>query len=177
MNHHGTSPRARRSILGVCVAAAAILAAPCTSSAGSDIATPDSPSGPAFKRGMWHFVRTLEMVVSANVRHTLSSQEMTRCVDPTEAMKATFSTGSIGSCTSTKPEKADNRYTFANRCDYMGPAKTTITVVSDAAYSEQNEFRAGDYSRIDLVVAKRIGDCAAEPSKAARPMRTTSNEL
>jgi hypothetical protein len=117
------------------------------------------------------------MVVNDRIRHPLSSQEMTRCVDPTEAMKATFSTGSIGSCTSTKPEKADNRYTFANRCDYLGPAKTTITVVSDAAYSEQNEFQAGDYSRVDLVVAKRIGDCAAEPSKASRPMRTTSNEL
>lgn len=163
-------------MFGACVAVAAILAVPSTSSAGSD-ATPDTLGGPAFKRGMWHFVRTLEMVVSDNVRHTLSSQEMTRCVDPTEAMKATFSTGSVGSCTSTKPEKADNRYTFANRCDYLGPAKTTITVVSDAAYSEQNEFQAGDYSRVDLVVAKRIGDCAAEPSKTAKPMRTTSNEL
>jgi hypothetical protein len=177
MDRSKTSPRAGRLIFAACVAAAAILAVPGTSWAGSEAATSESSGGPVFKRGMWHFVRTLEMVVADKVRHTLSSQEMTRCVDPTEAMNATFSTGDVGTCRSSKPEKAANRYTFANRCDYMGPARTTITVISDAAYSEQNEIKAGDYSRVDLVIAKRIGDCAADSRKAAKRIEATSSEL
>ena len=84
---------------------------------------------------------------------------MTRCVDPTQAMKATFSSASIGSCHPSKPEKISNKYIFSNRCDYMGPVSTVITVQSDEAYTEVNELRVGQIPRKDLVVAKRIGDC------------------
>src|SRR6478609_11763042 len=54
--------------------------------------------GPTFRKGLWRFVRTLEIVKPQDVRQTLLEQEMTRCVDPTEAMKATFASASIGSC-------------------------------------------------------------------------------
>ena len=48
--------------------------------------------GPTFRKGLWRFVRTLEIVKPQNVRQKLLEREMTRCVDPTHAMKATFST-------------------------------------------------------------------------------------
>jgi len=75
--------------------------------------------GPSFRRGMWHFVRTLDLVVHRKNKQRLLAREMTRCVDPTQSMKATFSSPSVGSCVSSKPERSDNKYTFANRCDHM----------------------------------------------------------
>ena len=87
------------------------------------------------------------------------AREMTRCVDPTHAMKATFSSAPVGNCVSATPERSDNKYTFANRCDYMGPVSTVITVHSDESYTEINELHVGKLPRTELVVAKRIGDC------------------
>src|SRR3954451_17750248 len=87
---------------------------------------------PSFRKGLWRFVRTLDVVRNANknVKYRLVDKEMTRCVDPTQAMKATFSSTHVGSCVSDKPEKVDNSYTFAHRCDYMGAVRTVITVQS-----------------------------------------------
>lgn len=122
-------------------------------------ASAESHQGPTFRKGMWHFVRTLELVVSAKNRQRLLAREMTRCVDPTHAMKVTFSTAPVGNCVSAKPEKSGNKYTFANRCDYMGPVSTVITVHSDESYTEANELTVGKLPRAELVVARRIGDC------------------
>ena len=77
-------------------------------------------------------------------------------------MKATFATASVGNCISSKPEKSDNTYTFANRCDYMGPVSTVITVYSEESYTEVNELTVGKLPRAELVVAKRVGDCQDE---------------
>jgi hypothetical protein len=115
--------------------------------------------GPSFRKGMWHFVRTLELVAHRKTKYRLLEREMTRCVDPTVAMKATFSSPSVGNCVSAKPEKSDNKYTFSNRCDYMGPVNTVITVHSDESYTEVNELTVGKLPRTELVVAKRVGDC------------------
>jgi hypothetical protein len=116
---------------------------------------------PTFRKGMWRFVRTLEIVTHSNVRHKLFKREMTRCVDPTQAMRATFSSASVGNCHSSRPEKISNKYIFSNRCDYMGPVSTVITVLSGDAYIEVNELRVGQMPRTDLVVARRISDCAS----------------
>src|SRR5258708_4139213 len=81
-------------------------------------------AGPRFRRGMWQFERTLEYTgLSPKSPHMTVSgrQEMTRCVDPTEAMKEIFKPSSVGACHSVKPEKLDNRYVFSMRCDYLGP--------------------------------------------------------
>ena len=94
---------------------------------------------------------------------------MTRCVDPTHAMKATFSSSSIGSCHSSRPEKVNNKYIFSNRCDYMGPVSTVITVQSDEAYTEVNQVTVGKLPRTDLVIAKRIGDCREDRAALSQP--------
>lgn len=125
-------------------------------------------SGPTFRKGMWRFVRTLELVSPSNGRQKLLEREMTRCVDPTQAMKATFSTPSIGNCHSSRPEKISNRYVFSNRCDYLGPVSTVITVLSDEAYTEVNEVH-GQAPRMDRVVARRISDCHEDRASLGQP--------
>ncbi|MDH2379946.1 DUF3617 family protein [Bradyrhizobium sp. CER78] len=130
-------------------------------------------SGPSFRKGLWRFIRTLDVGRSANknFKYRVVNAETTRCVDPTFAMKATFSPEPVGSCVSDKPEKVGNRYTFGHRCDYMGTVSTVITVRSDEAYTELNEVSTGENPRTDTVVATRIGDCddagAANSEKSA----------
>src|SRR5215207_2480091 len=110
--------------------------------------------GPRFRKGLWVFKRTLDVVRSANknVKYRLAQNEVTRCVDPTHAMKATFSTAPVGSCISDKPEKVGNKYTFGKRCDYLGAVSTVITVHDDDSYTELNELSAGDSPKTDLVI-------------------------
>lgn len=119
--------------------------------------------GPRFKKGLWVFKRTLDVVRNANknVKYRLAQSEVTRCVDPTHAMKATFASAPVGTCVSEKPEKNGNKYTFGKRCDYLGVVSTVITVHDDDSYTELNDT-FGDSPKTDLVVAKRIGDCSDE---------------
>lgn len=119
---------------------------------------------PSFRKGLWRFIRTLDVVKNANknVKYRVVDREMTRCVDPTHAMKTTFSSAPVGSCVSDKPEKVGNKYTFGHRCDYMGAVSTVITVHSDESYTEVNEVSTGDNPKTDLVTATRIGDCGDE---------------
>ena len=124
--------------------------------------------GPSFRKGLWHFVRTLDLVAHRKNRHRLLERELTACVDPTQAMKATFASPSIGNCVSSKPEKLENKYVFSNRCDYMGPVSTTITVNSDESYTELNELHAGNLPREELVVAQRVGDCLDSSANGVR---------
>jgi hypothetical protein len=137
-----------------CLAIALIAVGPVSSAAKAE-----GFEGPSFRKGMWHFVRTLELVAHQKTKYRLLEREMTRCVDPTVAMKATFSSPPVGNCVSSKPQKSDNKYTFSNRCDFMGPVSTVITVNSDESYTEVNELTVGKLPRTELVVAHRIGDC------------------
>jgi hypothetical protein len=124
--------------------------------ASSSIAQAETSSfdGPSFRKGLWRFARTLEY------QDHVQQRNVTRCVDPTNAMRGTFASPDIGNCRSARAERVANRYTFANRCDYMGPVQTQITVHSDEAYTELNIPKAV-YQPIDKVVARRIGDCEA----------------
>jgi hypothetical protein len=154
-----------------CVLIALIIVGPASSQASAE----EAFQGPSFRKGLWHFVRTLELVAHRKTRHLLLEREMTRCVDPTIAMKATFSSPSVGNCVSAKPEKSDNKYTFSNRCDYMGPVSTVITVHSDESYTELNELTVGQMPREELVIAKRVGDCQEEASGLSHVTRGTVN--
>ena len=69
---------------------------------------------------------------------------------------------------SAKPEKANNKYKFSNRCDFMGPVSTVITVHSKEAYTELNEATAG-LPKSELIVARRIGDCEDGLQSPKRP--------
>jgi len=132
--------------------------------------------GPSFRKGLWHFVRTLDVVRNGNksLKYRLQEREMTRCVDPTLAMKATFAEAPIGTCVSDKPEKVGNKYIFAHRCDYMGAVSTVITVNSAESYTEVNEISFGEHPRTDKVVAHRIGDCQDDKAQiSARAPATT----
>ena len=116
--------------------------------------------GPSFKKGLWRFQRTVEVPLGGpNVRFLLQAEETLRCVDPTIAMRGTFASPDVGGCRSSKAERQANRYTFANRCDYLGPVRTDITVLNLEAYTEINETKAGAIRKVDTVIAQRIGDC------------------
>ena len=144
---------------------ALVVAAPLLSSSAQ---ADEAFEGPKFRKGMWRFVRTLDALTHSRGKFRLFEREMTRCVDPTEAMKATFSSAPVGNCHSAKPEKVANKYIFSNRCDFMGPVSTIITVQSDEAYTEVNELKVGNLPRTDLVVAHRVGDCQDDNAKFAR---------
>jgi hypothetical protein len=111
--------------------------------------------GPKFRKGLWRFDRTLEY------RDNVHRQETTRCVDPTNAMKGTFKSPDVGNCRSSRAERVANHYMFENRCDYMGPVRTLITVHSDESYIERNVPKAASLP-VDTVTAQRLGDCSTE---------------
>jgi hypothetical protein len=161
--------RQKAAVRVLSVVAALIVSVPLFPSA---VSADEGFSGPTFRKGMWRFVRTLEIVTHSNVRQKLLEREMTRCVDPTQAMKATFSSSSVGSCHSAKPEKINNRYIFSNRCDYMGPVSTVITVQSAEAYTESNELHVGQLPRKDLVIATRVGDCREDSAALSQPFES-----
>jgi hypothetical protein len=94
---------------------------------------------------------------------------VTRCVDPTEAMKETFRPLSMGACRSTPARRQGSVYVFARRCDYIGPVRTTIVVDGDAAYREMHELAVGPTPRREVIVARRIGDCGGDGA-AAEPL-------
>ncbi|HLX13777.1 MAG TPA: hypothetical protein VKS24_01055 [Bradyrhizobium sp.] len=158
-----------RGVFGCfCVLIALIVAGPASSRANAE----EGFQGPSFRKGLWHFVRTLDVVrnASKNIKYRLHAREMTRCVDPTLAMKATFGPAPIGTCVSDKPEKVGNQYIFAHRCDVMGAVSTVITVNGEEAYTEVNEVSTGEHPRVDSVIAHRIGECqddAQNPGRAS----------
>ena len=162
----GNEPARNKSLArGLCLVIALTISAPLLS---SQAFAEEGFGGPTFRKGLWKFVRTLEIVTHTRGNQKLLEREMTRCVDPTTAMKATFASGPVGNCHSSKPEKINNRYIFSNRCDYMGPVSTVITVQSDEAYTEVNEIHVG-LPRKDLVVARRVGDCRDEHAALGEP--------
>ena len=116
----------------------------------------DASDWPKFRKGVWQFERTLAANGSGGI---IFRREMTRCVDPSESMKETFRSSSVGACRSSRPDQVEsNKYVFAQRCDYMGPVRTTIVVESDTAYTEVNEVQ-GVLPRTDTVIARRIAQC------------------
>jgi hypothetical protein len=158
---------------GLCIslflAIAFVFVAPAVQVRAEDPVKAEDFDGPTFKKGMWHFVRTIELVLHEKAKQRLLEREMTRCVDPTHAMIATFSSPSIGNCVSAKAQRSNNKYRFSNRCDYMGPVSTVITVNSDESYTESNELKVGAIPKVELVVARRIGDCPDESQTAEAP--------
>lgn len=144
---------------------------------------------PVFRQGNWLFERSISAVGGAsgakgampNAVWVRVEPRVTRCVDPTESMKATFRPTTVGNCRSAQAVKRGKSYFFAQRCDYLGPVKTVIAVESDSSYTEVNEQITGPSRKRDTVVARRIGDCAlsensASPSQPvpARPPRDLS---
>jgi len=132
--------------------------------AAPTMAGADEFAGPSFRSGMWTFERTLEHTGSLPTlpQATFSTkQQVARCVDPTEAMKETFKSSSVGDCHSVKPEKLGNQFVFSLRCDFTGPVRTVIKVDSESGYIETNEAAAGKFLKRETVIAHRVGDCGA----------------
>jgi hypothetical protein len=119
--------------------------------------------GPTFRSGLWKFERTLETNGEATNRLQTSglpiAREITRCVNPTSAMKAQFTTELYGACKAQDFRKTDGGYVFQKFCGSGAPIKTQIDVKSDSAYTEINQGNIGKISSKETIVAQRIGDC------------------
>ena len=125
--------------------------------------------GLTFRSGLWKFERTLETDGKITNRYEDNGlpikQEVTRCVNPTPAVKAEFTT--FEAC---KPkdvekdveknfQKTDDRYVIERTCGGYSPIRTEIDVKSDSAYTEINQGNIGKISTKETIVAQRIGDC------------------
>jgi hypothetical protein len=119
--------------------------------------------GPTFRSGLWKFERTLETDGKPTDRLQTSGllidRQMTRCVNPTSAMKAEFTPLPFGTCKTTDLRKTDGGYVFQRICGSGAPIKTKIDVKSDSAYTEINEGNIGKISTKETIVAQRVGDC------------------
>ena len=119
--------------------------------------------GPTFRSGLWKFERTLEADGKPTDRLPTSglsiNREMTRCVDPTSALKAEFTPSGFGACKTKDVRKTDGGYVFQKTCGGDVAVETQIDVKNDSAYTETNQGRIGNISTKETVVAQRVGDC------------------
>jgi hypothetical protein len=119
--------------------------------------------GPTFRSGLWKFERTLETDGKPTDRLPTSGlsidREMTRCVNPTAALKAEFTPSHFGACKTKDVRKTDGGYVFQKTCGGDAPVETQIDVKSDSAYTETNQGSIGNISTKETVVAQRVGDC------------------
>ena len=120
-------------------------------------------NGPTFRSGLWKFERTLEADGKPTNRLPTSGlsidREMTRCVNPTAALKAEFTPSPIRACKTKDVRKTDSGYVFQRACESGAPIETQIDVKDDSAYTEINQGSIGKLSTKETVVAQRIGDC------------------
>jgi hypothetical protein len=122
--------------------------------------------GPTFRSGLWKFERTLEADGKPTNRLPTSGlpidREMTRCVDPTSALKAEFTPSHFGACKTKDVRKTDGGgYVFQRACESGVPIETQIDVKNDSAYTEINQGSIGKISTKETVVAQRVGGCDA----------------
>jgi hypothetical protein len=118
--------------------------------------------GPTFRSGLWKFERTLETDGKPTDRLQTSGlsidRQMTRCVDPTRALKAELMP-KVGACNTKDFKKTDSGYVFQKVCGGLSPIKAEIDVKSDSAYTEIKEGNIGKMSTKEIMVAQRVGDC------------------
>jgi hypothetical protein len=151
-----SSPGPRRAVLAI----AAIYALSATSSEGF------SYDGPTLRRGLWKFERTLETNGKPTDRRQtdglLIDRHITRCVDPTKALKAEFMPLEVGACNVRDVRKKDDGYVLQKSCRGTTPIKTEINIKGDSAYTEINEGKIGKIPTKEIVEAHRVGDCHSQ---------------
>lgn len=118
--------------------------------------------GPTFRSGLWKCERTLETGGKATNRLQTSGlsidRQMTRCVNPTSALKAEF-TPRFGTCKTRDFRKTDGGYVFQKICGGGAPIETQIDVKDDSAYTQINQGNIGKIPTKETVVAQRVGNC------------------
>jgi hypothetical protein len=116
-----SDPVPRRMVLAIAVACALLAPSP-----GS------AYDGPTLRRGLWQFERTLETDGKPTDRLQTNGlpidRQVTRCVDPTEALKAEFTPLKVGACDIKDLQKTDDGYVFQRICRGLTPIKTAINI-------------------------------------------------
>jgi hypothetical protein len=111
---------------------------------------------PAFRYGMWNFVRTIE---SGGGARSIANKT---CMNPTEDIRTRYQANVQAGCTVSPVTKSGNAYSFVTTCMLKGQpveSKSTLRVESDSAYRIGIESKSGTNVTKELLVATRSGDC------------------
>lgn len=109
---------------------------------------------PAFKKGQWHYDRTVLMGGQP------MTMQLDKCSDPTAEFQAT--NAKIASfCKFTPVAKVGNAYTFAADCATGGRtvSKSELTPAGEEAYTLKVTTEAGGQTVTEELKAKRTGEC------------------
>jgi hypothetical protein len=119
--------------------------------------------GPVLRSGLWKFERTLKTGGKPTDRQQTSglliARQITRCVNPTRALRSEFTALDPGFCKTRGLQETNGGYAFQKVCTGVTPIKTEIEVRSDSSYIEVNQGNLGKIPTKETVVANRIGDC------------------
>ena len=113
---------------------------------------------PQFKAGLWQFDRSTQDTHSGSAPLKASVQ---KCTDPTQLFNKKPSDKS--SCEFSAMTRSGNTYSFTASCTIQGTPLTSKTVVvadTDSAYTMTVESEGGGQKTHEVLLAKRIGDCA-----------------
>jgi hypothetical protein len=123
---------------------------------------------PAFQTGLWSFTSTITTGTGKP-----EGRKMQLCTNPTEDIKKKWDKLSGTSCKFTPITHAGDRYTYTSVCQNNGvllQTKSSIVVVQPGtAYQVETESRSNNQTRRELVVAQRVGDCAATARSSEHP--------
>jgi len=122
----------------------------------ADAARGEEP--PAFRQGLWQFDRTVG-------GQKLQTRE---CTSPTEELKRQNALLSKGGCKLTPTQRSGDAYTFTAECTINTPNSASVsarstsvmTVDGDSAYQVEITTTGAGTSTRELLIARRIGDCA-----------------
>ena len=115
---------------------------------------------PVFDAGLWSFTST---VTTGGGKPQTRSVQL--CTNPTDDIKKKWGMLSGTSCKFTPVTRAGQRYSYSSVCQDKGvllQIKSSIVVVRTGnAYQVETESRTNNQTRRELVVAQRVGECAA----------------
>jgi Protein of unknown function (DUF3617) len=120
---------------------------------------------PQFRQGLWSYSST--KFVQGNTRPRARNLQV--CVDPTRDMQKKWQTLALRACKFSPIAHDGNRYTYTSTCQSKGvslQATSTISADSDSSYRVETESRADSFLEKEIILARRVGDCASQSVEA-----------
>ena len=113
---------------------------------------------PALRQGRWQFDRTIE-----GMGPSPQKVSRTECIDPTANFRRQQEQLTKAGCTFTPLNRRGNEYRYAATCRMAGTStesESVMTVQGPDAYTLRVSSTVGGKATREVLVAKRLGDCA-----------------
>ena len=113
---------------------------------------------PAFKQGMWAYSSTIAQGKSEPRVRTVR-----RCTNPSEDIRKKWQLLAAQACQFSPVKHDGKRYSYGSTCHQNGIALRMTTVISvdnDSSYQVETESRTNEAAQKEVLVARRVGDCA-----------------